>query len=392
MRDKGRAVHRLDTAIGCGNDLWGIANIRVGEHFVGGGQTSLQPAGDAGAGFFGVRTLVPHDGQLLQGHLGPPPAISHHCHGALIHPHHCLDAAPGADGSSVKAHQLATKHGAVHDGRVLHAGQLGINAILHLAIDLDRRIHPLHGFAGNGPVLGRLEHNGFDIRRSQLGGSCGHLAETQLAARGAVLDHPLVHPQLSRADVPLCGGRLQQHDAGSGTTLSHIVLRTADATAAAGRHIAPDALAGQVLCRGHSLGDHLRPVALQFFGHQLRQTGVGSLPHLGPCHPHHAGVVWAHHHPGIDLLSASAGRSRTLGRCGQMKAQRQPASRCTSAHHEMAARQTFGHHRRSHAFAPSTGPQTAPQAWSGLRPAMWMTEPTPLPVPAARWMAARTRW
>src|SRR6266705_625421 len=61
---------------------------------------------------------------------------------------------------------------------------------------------------------------------------------------------------------------------------AHIVLRAADAAAAAGRHVAPDALAGEVLAGKDVLGRDLLPVALELLGDELREAGERALRHL----------------------------------------------------------------------------------------------------------------
>ena len=78
---------------------------------------------------FGVRTFVPHNGQLSQRIFGAPPCISHHSHRGGIHTHHRLNAAQSFDFAVVKADQLASKNGTVHDGSAQHAVQFDVNAV-----------------------------------------------------------------------------------------------------------------------------------------------------------------------------------------------------------------------------------------------------------------------
>src|SRR5439155_16376184 len=80
-----------------------------------------------------------------------------------------------------------------------------------------------------------------------------------------------------------------------------VVLRGTDAAAAAGRHLAPDALAREVLARRDRLGRDLLPVALELFGDELGETGARALPHLRARDANHAGVIGLDDHPGVDF-------------------------------------------------------------------------------------------
>ena len=76
---------------------------------------------------------------------------------------------------------------------------------------------------------------------------------------------------------------LDQHGTAGGTTFAHIVDRGADAATAAGRHVAPGALVGEV----HLGCDIFRldetPVGIELIGDKLRQAGQCALTHLGAC-------------------------------------------------------------------------------------------------------------
>src|SRR5206468_12254979 len=82
---------------------------------------------------------------------------------------------------------------------------------------------------------------------------------------------------------------------------AHIVLRAADAAAAAGRHVTPDALAGEVLPGKDVLGRDLLPVALELLGDELREARERTLPHLRARDADHAGAVGPDDDPGVDL-------------------------------------------------------------------------------------------
>jgi hypothetical protein len=94
---------------------------------------------------------------------------------------------------------------------------------------------------------------------------------------------------------------LNEHLARRRAALPHILMRGADAAAAAGRHVAPRALAREVGAGRRELGLHLRPVALQLFRNKLREAGLGALAHLGAGDANDHGVIGPDHYPGIDL-------------------------------------------------------------------------------------------
>ena len=136
---------------------------------------------------------------------------------------------------------------------------------------------------------------------------------------------------------PFIGRRLDQHFTRGGAALAHIFVRLADAAAAAGRHVAPHALACHVLPGRGIFGRNLRPVAFQLLGHQLGEPGQRALSHLGAGDADHDGVVRADHHPGGHL-------GRAVRRANDLRsAERNVEPKCQSAsggrgtHHELAA-------------------------------------------------------
>src|SRR5262249_46375757 len=81
----------------------------------------------------------------------------------------------------------------------------------------------------------------------------------------------------------------------------NIVLRGADTAAAAGRHLAPDALAGEVSPRRDLFRLYLVPIALELFGDELGEARDRALSHLRARDADHAGVVAVDATPRIDL-------------------------------------------------------------------------------------------
>ena len=101
-----------------------------------------------------------------------------------------------------------------------------------------------------------------------------------------------------------------QHLARGRAGLAQIVLRGADRAAAAGRHVAPDAVAAQIflgLRRIRRL--HLVPVAAELLGDQHGQRREDALAHLGAGDPDGHAVVGRDHDPGGDLRCAVARRA-----------------------------------------------------------------------------------
>src|SRR6266478_3619035 len=112
-------------------------------------------------------------------------------------------------------------------------------------------------------------------------------------------------------------------------------------SAAAGAHFAPHPLAGEVLAGRDGIGRHLLPVALEFLGNELGETGTSALAHFGAGDADHAGVVGFDDDPGVDFDPLIRGcGSRARGMCWHVKAERKPAVGSGSrADHEGAARE-----------------------------------------------------
>jgi hypothetical protein len=149
--------------------------------------------------------------------------------------------------------------------------------------------------------------------------------------------------ELAHRHLPFLGRGLQQHQAGHGAAAADIVLRAADAAAAAGRHVTPDPLAGEVLAGGDPIDGHLLPVAFELFGDELGETGERALAHLRARDTDHGGVVGLDHHPGVDLGAVGGGLRR--GRVDaerDVESERHPAAGCGRGDDEAAARKGCG--------------------------------------------------
>ncbi|MGY3465799.1 hypothetical protein ACVW0I_002670 [Bradyrhizobium sp. LM6.11] len=210
-----------------------------------------------------------------------------------------LDALHPGDLGFVKALHLAAEHRAVLDRGVQHARQLDVDAVDHGAGGLLGGVEPLHALADQLPVLGVLQ---LDVGRwRQLGRGLGDLAVGRGLARGRMGDDAVGGRAFGCRHFPRLGGGLDQHHARGGAALADVVLRRADAAAAAGREIAPDALAGDALAGRRIFGRDFRPVAFELLGDELGEAGERALAHLGAGDADDDGVVGPDHDPGADL-------------------------------------------------------------------------------------------
>src|SRR5262249_40357307 len=177
------------------------------------------------------------------------------------------------------------------------------------------------------------------VRRLELGSGRGDLAIAQRTPGCGVGDDTVSDRQLADRHLPLLGRRLQQHHARGGAAAANIVLRGADTAAAAGRHLAPDAFAGEVLPGRALFGLYFVPIALEFFSDELDEAGDRAWSHVRACDTDHAGVVGFDDDPDVDLGTAIGAL-----RHGGTEARRKIESECEStarggrADNERAAR------------------------------------------------------
>jgi hypothetical protein len=311
-------VHRLDLACCAGQRLLHIA-MAIAHGRLLGIQAGLQRGVEAGLLHSGVGAQVPIDGQCGHRLVRAPPGVGHHGHGVVADLHHLLHAGQTGHLGRVKAAHLAAKDGAGADGRVEHAGQLQVGTIDLFAGGLVHRVQARHALAHELPVLGVLE---LDLcGHWQLASRCGHLAVRGAPARSAMRDHTRSGAALGRWHLPAIGRSLHQHHAGSGAALAHVLLAFADAAAAAGAVVAPDAFTRQVLARRGVLGGDAGPIAFQLFGHHLRQAGQRALPHLAACDADDDFFVRLDDDPSIDfgrhaLCGGAGGKAEDKRTCG----------------------------------------------------------------------------
>ena len=159
--------------------------------------------------------------------------------------HHVPDARHARDLGGLEALHLAAEDRAVLDRGVEHPGQLQVHAVDLGAGQLVHRVEALHRLADELPVLRVLERH---VRgRRQLGGGLRDLAVRGRAARGPVRDHAVGGAALGGGHLPGVGRGLDQHHPRRGAALAHVLVRLADAAAAARGEVAPHALARDAL-------------------------------------------------------------------------------------------------------------------------------------------------
>ena len=331
----GIVVNRFDLLDGAGDCSLGVAVLVADIGRLGVVETFGEPFGDRLAGDFGVLAFVPDDRQRIERGLGVPPGIGDDGDAAVADAHDLLDALHGHDLGFVIALQLAAEDGTILDRGVEHAGQLDVGAVDHRTRRLVDGIEPLDALADDLPVLGILQ---LDVRRRlELRRGLNHLAVGRGLARRRVGDDAVGGGAFRGRHLPFVGGRLDQHHARGGAALADILLAGANAAAAAGREIAPGALACDTLSGGRILGDDLRPVAFELFGHELGEAGEGALTHFRAGDANHGGVVGADHHPDIDLGRAVGGADHGRSAKGKIEADSEAGAGGSRSDHETAA-------------------------------------------------------
>ena len=224
MRNKRHFVDRFELRGRTGDGLYCITIVGVGKHVFVAGQACRQVLHDVAVLHARIGAFVPYLGQCFECFLRAPPGVGDDRYGAFIDAQRLRIAGHAGDLGLIKAHQFSTEHGAIHDGRVYHAGQRDVHCVLFAAINLVSRIEALDRFAGNLPLARITQLDRLQVRRRQLGGGIGHLAITSTAARGFVRDHALIHREFTGGHFPFIGGGLHQHDLGGCACAAHIIM------------------------------------------------------------------------------------------------------------------------------------------------------------------------
>ena len=333
MVQVGEVVDRLDLALGAADVGLGVARLVADEGLLG-VEPGLQELGDRGARHLGGLAGIPHDRQRFDRLVGMPVAVGDDGDAGIADLHHLLHAWHAGHLGGIEALDLTGGNRTVLDGGDEHAGQLEVDAVDLLAGQLVEGVEALDALARDLPVLRVLELD--VLGRLELGRGLGDLAEGGGAAGRLVGDHAVGRAAFGGRHFPLVGRGLDQHLACRCATLADIFVGGADAAAAAGGHVAPHALAREVLAGGRKFRGHLRPVAFEFLGDQLGKPGERALAHLGTGDAHHDGVVGADHDPGIDFGGAVGG-THDVGPERNPQAEGEAAAERGGADHEGTA-------------------------------------------------------
>jgi hypothetical protein len=352
--DKRGAVLRLHGGVGeerhavVGLDAFGGLRECVGDIAivardarVGAAQAVEQAVVDRCGGDPGGGAVIPHDRfrQRVGSFLRAPPAVRHHRHHVRIS-QDTMDALHAGELGFVDGFQRAFEHRALDDGGVEHVRQAHVDGVDRRAYNLVGHIEAALRRADQFPVFRFLQ---LDLRgRRHRGGRLRDAAERDGAASGEMGDDAARGGAFRARHVPPRSRRCEQHLARRGAGAPQIVLRGRDGAAGAGRHVAPGAVAAEVLARRHELGLHLAPVAFELFGDQHGQCGEGALAHLGAGDADDHGVVGLDHDPGGDLrpvLCSPPPRTE-----GNVEAERERAADRGDALEERAAVETGAAH------------------------------------------------
>src|SRR5262249_27929637 len=177
-----------------------------------------------------------------------------------------------------------------------------VDAVDQFAIDLVCGVEPLRWFAGYFPVLRVLE---FDLLgRIELCRRLRNLAKSRRLAGRPVRYDAVGGVALLSRDAPACRCGTDQHVPRRRTRFADILVRVADPTATAGGQISPYSLARGVRAWRREFGCHLRPIAFQLLGNQLREAGHRALSHLGTRNPDDDRVVRTDDDPGVHFRGA----------------------------------------------------------------------------------------
>jgi hypothetical protein len=335
----GVAVNRLDPLRGTGDRGVHVAGLVVGERLLG-VEAGREQFGDRCARDLRVVAAIPFDRDRVERRLRAPPGIGDHGDRRVADAHDLSYAGHGRGLRGVEGPDLAAEDRTIADRGVQHPGQAQVGAIDLLAGELVGGIQALERLADDRPLRRILQRNVGRRREPRRGG--GDLAVARMAFRRSVRNDAPGDAALGDRHLPSLGSRLHEHDSRRRAALSNVVLRRADAAAAAGAELAPDALARDVLARRREFGHHLGPVALEFLGDHLGEAGQRSLPHLGTGDAHDDRVVGPDDDPGVDLVARRRGLRVVQPTERNPQSQRQPAAGRGGADQEAATVDLFG--------------------------------------------------
>jgi hypothetical protein len=297
MRQERHRVFGLDPFRGARERLGDISGLAPNTRFV-----RVEPAAhevrDGVTRDAAVVAVVPGDRERVGSLLGVPERIGDD-RDRILERHDLPHARQAAGLGVIDRLERPLEHRALHQRGVEHSGKLHIDAVGGAAQHLVGRVEPSCRLADERPVLGVLER---DVRgrRHARGRFRDRAIANGAAARGVRHDASL-RLAFGARNTPARSCRRDQHLARSGAGLAQHHFRIADRAAAAGRHVAIDAVAREAVVRSGELRAHIVPIASKLFGDQHGEPGENALAHLGfgdsDGHP----IVGSDHDPGGDL-------------------------------------------------------------------------------------------
>ena len=287
----------------------------------------------------GVRSRVPGDlegiARLHRGLVGG----GHHRHqlrqrdrcDVALHPLRPAVVHGGARG--------ALSHGRIGHLGVDHVRQERVHAEFRLAGDLVGDVEPGDPLAHDAIVGGLLERDllqlvlGERLRDRNLGDD---LTVSQRAAGRHVPDHAPLGDAVGRAHVPRFRGCVDQRQARGGAGARQRVERPVHRPAPAGEHEPVLGIVDGVI------DANVLPVRLELLGHDLRQRGADTLPHLGLRDVHGDEAVGRDGQRGVRVVGGGAGG---LAGTDERKADRERGAGGGGRCEERSARHPAAHDR-----------------------------------------------
>lgn len=180
-----------------------------------------------------------------------------------------------------------------------------------------------------------------------------------------MFDAAFLHGDLGGRHLPVFGGRRDQHGAGRGARLAHLLVGIGDGARTAGALYAEHQVGIDLVVGRRMDGAHLAPVGIELFGDQRRKAGERSLAEFDVLGEHRHRVVGADLDEGVHRGERWIAPALHAGRCG-------------------------GEHLGAIAM-PMTRPEPARKP---RRVALisWIVMAQPSIALAALWIAARMRW
>src|SRR5216684_880528 len=178
---------------------------------------------------------------------------------------------------TVEAARRATVHRAALDGGDKHSGKAGVQTKPGGAGYFCRTVGATDRLADERKVQRVLQRR--IGRRLESGSSGEKFFKSDLTLSGSVQDKAIFRAAFGTRHIPLSDGGREKHLSSGGAGLAQIVVRSANATAAAGELLA-------ILRIEVGLHDSdSPPIAAELLCHDHRERCTNALPHLGLAAP-----------------------------------------------------------------------------------------------------------